>query len=120
MHKKSVIWLLILSCLCSMPALSETITHGGEGDVFIKAIDLGWGIKRVNITLSKPVPIEEGQLECRYSAALQVQADERQENIDYILSVSLAAYLSNKPVRVTISLDECALGGRYKLMAVGL
>lgn len=121
------IFISIVSAILSVSISAETdpyhppITFGDkEGEnIFITAIDLGWGSKRVNVKLSEPVPVDDEKLFCGYGG-LQIQADESQSNIDQILSVSLAAYLSNKPVRVVVSQENCALGERYKMIAIGM
>ena len=97
----------------------STVSHGSGGNTYITAIDLGWGTKRVNVTLSNPVEIDANVLSCGYGGS-QIQADESQDNIDQVLSVALAAYLSSKPVRVAVSEAECSLGGRYKMLAIGM
>lgn len=100
---------------------NKSLTFGdkAEENIFITAVDLGWGTKRVNVTLSESLPVNRDILSCG-SGSRQIQADESQLNVDQILSVTLAAYLSNKPVRVVVSQNECALGDRYKMIAIGM
>lgn len=116
---KNILLVLMLSCSFSSWAVDVV---GQHHDVYITNMNLGWGVKRVNLILSKPVPMAESthsSLACKYSMK-EVQADENLVNIDHFYSLALAAYIAKKPVQVYISETECSAGERMRAISIGM
>ncbi|WHI48191.1 hypothetical protein ACJJIW_00370 [Microbulbifer sp. JMSA004] len=96
--------------------LLSTHSYAAEysGWTTIEQISLGWGTKRVNLTLKDEMP---DPLDCS-DAVYMVQADESAPNLDHILSIALSAHTAGKEVNLIIDDSNCSAGGNIKLLSI--